>query len=138
MTKPNDRLAHAMHNEDVCNHLSLKEEFADWTITTAFYSALHFVSHKIFPFKVKAIEGKMTDIETLDQYYSYSKSLKKSISKHELLLELVGEKLTEETYNYYDWLYSSANTARYHHYQHPPEISNRAITYMNKIKKACS
>ncbi|MEJ7683795.1 MAG: hypothetical protein WKG06_39235 [Segetibacter sp.] len=52
--KNKERLDHAIHNENVCSYLELKKEYADWIITTAFYSALQFVSYKIFPLKFKA------------------------------------------------------------------------------------
>jgi hypothetical protein len=138
MTKPNDRFAHGEHNEQACEYL-MKESngsFKDWVITTAFYSSLHFVSSKLFPFDMPAIEGKTTKIENIDQYYSYTKAQSKNISKHELLLELVDKRL-DKAYNFYDWLLSTATTARYSHYQHPPEVANRAVTYMKNIKKLC-
>ncbi|MCU0375446.1 MAG: hypothetical protein MUF24_09070 [Chitinophagaceae bacterium] len=69
MKKNNDRLNHALHNEAVCDYLELRVDFPDWAITTAFYAALQFVSYKIFPFEVQAIEGKKTWIESIDDFY---------------------------------------------------------------------
>jgi hypothetical protein len=43
------RLTHALHNETVCNYLFADARFSDWVITAAFYSALHFVHHELFP-----------------------------------------------------------------------------------------
>lgn len=54
MAKSKERFQHGEHNEEVCDLLALNQKFSDWTITTAFYAALHFVSYKIFPFSYKA------------------------------------------------------------------------------------
>lgn len=138
MTKTNDRFNHGLHNENACEYLTLNVDFKDWVITTAFYSALHFVSSKIFPFKAPAIEGKQTSIENIDQYYNYTKAKARNISKHELLLDLIENRFNDQTYEWYDWLLSTATTARYSHYQYDPEIANRAVVYLKKIKKSCS
>lgn len=103
MTKSNDRKNHALHNEAVCDYLELREEFADWIITTAFYAALQFLSYKIFPFEVPAIEGKKTRIDTIDDFYLYRNSNK--LSKHELLADLVEKHCTKISPDY-DWLLS--------------------------------
>ncbi len=81
MKKNNERLNHALHNEAVCNYLELKADFSDWTITTAFYAALQFVSYKIFPFEVAAIGGSKTKIESLDEFYRYK--TERELSKHD-------------------------------------------------------
>lgn len=44
-----DHLAHAGHNEQVCKHLCSKPSYSDWVITTAFYSAIHYVRHLMLP-----------------------------------------------------------------------------------------
>ncbi len=134
MKKNKDRLKHALHNESVCNYLEVKQEFADWVITTAFYSALHFVSYKIFPFQVKSIQDKNTSIENLDQFSNYNNPKRKS--KHELLAELVFKncpKISED----YDWLLDMSMTARYSYYQHDKEIANKAKRLMTVVKNEC-
>lgn len=40
---------HAAHNEKACDYLLKSRLFNDWVITTAFYSALHYVQDEIFP-----------------------------------------------------------------------------------------
>jgi hypothetical protein len=140
MTKTNERFQHGEHNEKACDYLNLNAEFRDWVITTSFYSALHFVSSKIFPFDVPAIEGKKTKIESIDQYHKYYNNTMgkgRNVSKHELLLDLV-ETRVSQAFEFYDWLFSIASTSRYSHYQHQAEISNLAISYMRKVKKICS
>jgi hypothetical protein len=135
MTKSNDKLNHAIHNEAVCDYLELKVEFSDWTITTAFYASLQFVSYKIFPFEVPSIEGKKTKIENIDDYYRYKSDRK--LSKHDLLADLV-EKHCNQISPDYDWLLSMSMNARYLSYQHDKQIADKARGLMKKIKKFCA
>lgn len=134
MTKNNDRLNHALHNEAVCNYLELKQEFTDWIITTSFYTALQFVSYKIFPFEMPSIGGKKTVINSIDDFYRYNNSRK--LSKHELLADLV-EKNCPKIAPDYDWLLSMSMTARYTNYMHDKVIANKARLLMKGIKKVC-
>lgn len=135
MTKNNDRLKHALHNEAVCDYLELKVDFADWAITTAFYASLQFVSYKIFPFEVQAIEGKKTRIESIDDFYRYKGDRK--LSKHDLLADLVEQKCNPISPDY-DWLLSMSMTARYMNYQYDKPIADKARYLMRKIKKYCT
>ncbi len=71
-----DSLNHAIHNKEVCVHLSKESRYSDWVITTAFYSAVHFVEHKIFPikgFKSKRIEYDFTSFNGYYDFYSNNK-----------------------------------------------------------------
>lgn len=115
MKENSERLEHALHNELVCDYLSLKEEFSDWIITTAFYSCLQFVSYKIFPFTKTDINGKKVKIESIDDFYVFE--LNRRTSKHELLSDLVEEKINSVSPDY-DWLLSMSKTSRYVNYQH--------------------
>lgn len=135
MKKNNERLEHALHNEKVCDYLELKQEYADWIITTAFYSALQFVSYKIFPFEVPAIGGKKTEISTIDQYHNYNNP--KRISKHDLLADLVA-KHCHDIHPDYDWLLDMSMTARYSNYQHDKEIASYARSLLKRVKKHCA
>lgn len=135
MKKSNERLNHALHNKAVCNYLELKQEFADWIITTAFYTSLQFVSHKIFPFSVPAIEGKDTSITNIDQYHSYNNP--KRISKHDLLADLVA-KHCNNIHPDYDWLLDMSMTALYIQYKQDTDVARYAQTLMKRIKKHCT
>jgi hypothetical protein len=134
MKKNKERLNHGLHNEKVCNYLESKKEFSDWIITTAFYSALQFVSYKIFPLTAKGSSGKRETIENVDQYYNFDNP--KRISKHALLSDLVARHcaLISPDYN---WLRDMSMTARYSQYQHDPLIAAKAMSLMLKIKKHC-
>lgn len=134
MKKNKERLDHAIHNENVCSYLELKKEYADWIITTAFYSALQFVSYKIFPFEVQGIENKKTTINTIDEFHGYNNP--KRISKHELLADLVAKHCIPISPDY-DWLLDMSMKARYTNYQHDELIANKSLSLMRKIKSHC-
>lgn len=41
--------AHGKHNRDLCDELYQGKQYNDWVITTAFYSAIHYIDHCLFP-----------------------------------------------------------------------------------------
>ena len=133
MKKDKTRLDHALNNEKACDYLSLHANYKDWVITTAFYSALQFVSYKIFPF-IHSDSGKDTKIESIDQYKGV---LKTDLNKHKLLRDLVEDKCAE-IHEDYSWLLSYSYSARYVNYQYPVEVSNRAKSLLAKIKTHCT
>lgn len=132
MPTPKESFEHGEHNEKACELLSVNN-FPDWTITTAFYAALHFVTSKIFPFDIIVNTKKITftDIQQWQSHKSYA-----SKSRHFLTVDLV-EKFCEDIADEYQWLLDTSFNARYHSHRHPPEIVNRSISYMKKIKKHC-
>jgi hypothetical protein len=62
------RKEHAKHNEELCDFLISVGKYNDWVITTAFYSAIHYVQSKIFPLRV----GTVTYFN-LNHYFSINK-----------------------------------------------------------------
>lgn len=135
MTKNKNRLNHALHNEEVCKYLEVKKsDYGDWVITTAFYSALQFVSYKLFPIEVQAISGKKTQLQSIDDLANYNNP--KKISKHHLLSDLVDKHCNQITEDY-DWLLDMSMNARYNNYLHSPEIAGKAINLLQKIKSFC-
>ena len=139
MQKFPERLNHGNHNEEVCDYLEVKKDkFADWIITTAFYSALQFVSYRIFPFEAPRTEGKKTLINTIDEYCNYKETITgNKPKKHALLADLVFEKCSDISPDY-DWLLSMSMNARYTEYQHVPEVGNKSRMLMKKIKAFCT
>lgn len=134
MKKNEERLNHGLHNETVCDYLELKNEFADWIITTAFYSALQFVSYYVFPIEITDKNGKKRVFGNIDSYYRVNNHNR--ISKHNLLSDLVyhwNPKIADE----YKWLLDMSMTARYQNYQQDKLISNKARSLLKKIKKEC-
>lgn len=129
------KLQHALHNEAASKFLRAKPEYTDWIITTAFYSALHFVEHFVFPFK-HTVEGKEHTLTAIADYKRLGKSMK---SKHELRNDLVKWKCPELEVPY-EWLFNSAMSCRYYDYKFPnPKITvGLTDTYLKLIKKHCT
>ncbi len=86
----NNILDHANHNKEVCDYLSKNPNYSDWIITTAFYSALHFVDYKIFPLKF-TFNGSEYNFLKFDDYYDfYTKKINiRGLSRHKARLDLV-------------------------------------------------
>ena len=132
--KNEDNLEYALHNEKTCKYLDKKPEFADWVITTAFYSALHFVRFKIFP--VTLIKnGKNIKVKDFENYFRINNPL--DVSKHSLLSDLVEEKHSEIADDY-NKLRDISWSARYSNYKYSREISNDAKKRLQKIKDYCT
>jgi len=134
MKKNQERLNHGLHNEKACDHLELKKEFSDWIITTAFYSALQFVSYRIFPIEISSTSNGKVTIHDISQYQNVSG--KRELSRHTVLGDLV-YKYCPDIHPDYDWLKDMSMNARYVNYQHPQEVANKAKTLMTRIKKFC-
>lgn len=128
------RIEHALHNEEICNLLSTTK-FKDWVVTTAFYSALHFVRHKIFPIKKKTEKGETFKIESFNQY---SKAFNpKQLGKHELILDLVRTECPE-AYADYLWLFNTCMNARYHDFKVSERVANKTVEKLHIIKEFCT
>lgn len=127
-----DSLSHANHNKEVCESLSETPEYSDWIITTAFYSALHFVDYKIFPLELEQA-GKAYTFTSFDSYYMF---VKKNIGKHKARLELVETKLTEIA-PHYNKLMDLCHKARYVDYKFNYDIAKDAKESLKKIEEFC-
>lgn len=134
MAKSKERFLHGEHNEEVCDLLALQKKFPDWTITTAFYAALHFVSYRIFPFNHKINSGQTIKIENIEQWQQFKSYT--STKRHELLKDLVA-KYCENIYPEYEWLLGMSMTARYHRFQHDQLLVDKAVRLMKQVKKVC-
>lgn len=132
--KNEDNLEYALHNEKACKYLDKKPDFADWVITTAFYSALHFVRFKIFPITIQK-KDKNIKITDFENYFRINNPL--NLSKHSLLSNLV-EEFHPEIANDYSKLRDISWTARYNNYKYSREVSNEAKKRLDKIKSYCS
>lgn len=126
-------LNHALHNEKVCKYLNKKPENGDWVITTAFYSARHFLEYKIFPIDMD-VNGKKITITGFDKYCLINGTTR---SKHSVFTELVEEK-TPELADHYNHLKDSSWTARYSRYEYDRDIVNIALDRFKIIKSKCS
>ena len=132
MPNKKNSLNHAVHNEKVCKYLNKKPEHADWVITTAFYSALHFLRHKIFPLEITD-NGKKIKVSDFDNYCLIKQIYK---GKHGAFSDLIEEKAPELS-DHYNQLKDLSWTARYNCYEYDRDFSNLALNKLDIIKSKC-
>jgi len=126
------RLEHARHNADACDFLNTSGNYNDWVITTAFYSAMHFVQYKIFPLSINTV-----NYNTLSDYYRLiSGNMPARISKHEAIKKLVSRELPVLNRSYRR-LFDLCHTARYVDYQSSSRITTEARNHLNSIRSFC-
>ena len=123
------KIEHAIHNEDACNYLYQSGEYNDWVVTTAFYSAMHYVQNELFP-----IEIYDETYENFNIYYAsrYNHLIDKP-SKHQVTIELVKNRLSNCS-RFYRWLFDECYTARYNNYHVSLNTANMAMRYLKNIK----
>lgn len=131
----NKNLEHAKHNERVCNFLNQKAEFADWIITTAFYAALHYTRHYLFPIHL-TINNKVKLFDDFDKCYHYCKHNGENKDKHTFLLNLI-EDNCEEIADDYNYLLDMSKNARYINYNHDRATAQAARQSLLNIKNYC-
>lgn len=123
----------AKHNEAACDYLHASAEFPDWVVTTAFYSALHYVCEDIFPLKEDGVT--YSDFE---EYYVRVEATRKreyQRSKHEVLRALVG-KYRARADRYYKALFDRCWNARYSGYAVDRAEPNSARHELQEIKRS--
>ena len=124
-------LDHARHNKHAFNylHAASTPPFPDWTITVAFYCAMHYCYAIIFPLS----EGGVT-YKDIEQYHSSKK--KGAESKHGMTLVLV-RKLHPMIGEKYKILKDVAHTSRYQDYDISPIVVSQANRYLKVIEDYC-
>jgi hypothetical protein len=135
MSKTSKYLQQAIHNKEPCFIIKDLKNYNDWVITTAFYSALHFVCHKLFPLDA-TINGKKFYFSNFENYRLFLFQNHKSRSKHKILSELVLQYLPSLQPNY-DFLKDLSWKARYNHYQLQQCECDTAIKYLEYIEREC-
>ena len=121
---------HAERNERLCNQLCTEEVYFDWVVTTAFYSALHYVQHEIFP-----LDEGTKKFPTFENYYnSFFPIGHRKPSKHKVTMDLVYDNIPEAGDNY-KWLHDTCRTARYHNYGMPIAVAKTAQERLAEIKE---
>lgn len=132
-----DSLNHAIHNKAVCEYLSKELEHSDWVITTAFYSAIHFVEHKIFPIRGLQSKGITYDFTSFNGYYDfYSSNKEGKISQHKARADLV-EAYLPEIAPQFNELKDLCHNARYVDYEFDDDVAQKAKESLEKIEKYC-
>jgi hypothetical protein len=118
---------HAEHYEAVCDFIHAGEHWPDWVVTTAFYSALHYVRSIIFPLT----EGEST-YQNFDEYCA-SQSGYGRLDKHQLLASLVFTHL-RPAFEAYEFLMNASRKSRYNGYDIPPALADKARNHLRTIK----
>ena len=138
-SKNSRRREHALHNEEVCSYLAERSEFGDWVITTAFYSALHWMNYKLFPFSIPNDKGrKELYFGTLDDYSAeVHGNLKPVQSKHRTLLNLVRDMCPKDISSEYRRLFEMCIAARYRDYRTNPRIISVVQNSLKTIRTYC-
>jgi len=125
------RLNHAEHNEELCRQLHLENNFPDWVIVSAFYSALHYSEYELFPF------GVGTGIyQNFDEYYKVFKMAKDN--KHNARLRLVYSCIDASAGTAYNWLKQNCWSARYYDYLFDETEAANALEKLNTLKSHLS
>lgn len=125
---------HAVHNEQLCDHLITLKSYNDWVVTTSFYSALHYVTNKIFPLEIENIN--YNDIEQFVAVINERMAPTNHKSKHSITIDLVRQHLKSIS-SKYKWLFDNCKTARYHKYQIDEDIALKSRDHLNDIKEFC-
>ena len=117
-------LKHAEHNENTCNYLaSDKNMHNDWVITTAFYAALHYLRHKIFP--------SIINVATFEDYCTQESIYGK---KHKVMRNLVEDNCSDDIAAAYNQMLDISFTARYSKYKYGSKIAKLAQKRLISIK----
>ncbi len=126
------RKEHAEHNEELCNDLIGMGKYPDWVITAAFYSAMHYSQHQIFP--LKRTQRIFRDINEFQAYFKRAFLIDKS--KHQLMIDLVHDEIKGAGASY-QWLFDKCMTARYKNYKIDDKYAAEAKNKLETIKGCC-
>ena len=121
-------LNHAQHNVATCNYLSKENGYGDWVITTAFYSAIHFVEDKILPCKVHSIPCK--NISDVKNAYRMN-------GRHSSRERLVFDNLPLKVAAKYKWLDDKSRYSRYTTFKVTTTEADKAQQYLKEIHDVC-
>lgn len=121
---------HALHNEKACAFLANNGEYPDWVVTTAFYSALHFVQHEVFPITI----GTRTFVNFENYYNGHYGSTQNKPSRHKSTINLVYGHIDDDAGALYKWLHDACRTARYRKFDTHPAVAKESIDRLIELK----
>jgi hypothetical protein len=119
--------AHGERNQKLSKTLYEGKEYYDWAITTAFYSAIHYIEDKIFPCVVGGVN--CANINDVNRAYDMP-------GRHAARERLVWDKLFNVGVQY-KWLDDQSRNARYITFKINDATSAKSQQYLNEIYKAC-
>lgn len=139
LKQPPKSIEFALHNFGAAEHIKKDPRLCDWQITTSFYSAIHFINHKIFEKPLtESANGKTVIVKSFDSYYAMHKNENnKSKSKHQVRVELVKKKLPPEVSASFQWLHDTCHTARYVDYRMKDGSARLAESNLQCIMQHC-
>lgn len=123
---------HAELNEKLNDELIAQNVYRDWVVTTAFYSAIHYVEYKLFSSPFRFFDKEIKSLEEAHSAVPY----KYRRSRHETRGDLVKLRLYKIQVQY-DFLRKQSQNARYINYKVNESLSKEAKNCLNAIKAEC-
>ncbi len=120
--------SHGERNQNLSNDLFNGKIYYDWVITTAFYSAIHFVEDKILPCDVAG---------RLCKNISEVKSAYRMSGRHSSRERLVCDKLNLTIAAKYKWLDDKSRYSRYMTFKVTQTEAEKAKQYLKEIFEEC-
>lgn len=122
-----NKKTHGERNKELSSDLLSGNKFFDWSITTAFYSAIHFVEDCIFPITISAYSCR--NIGEARQKMGVR-------GRHQARLDLVRQELPNIATKY-SWLDDQSRNARYKTYKVNKGLAEKAQQYLDEIHSEC-
>lgn len=119
---------HGERNKSLSADLVNGKVYYDWAITTAFYSAIHFVEDNIFPTTING--GICKNISECKLAYNLG-------GRHAAREKIVFEKLGTKIGARYKWLDDNSRNSRYTTYKITSSQANKAKEYLEYIYEEC-
>lgn len=119
---------HGERNQKLSDELLKGRVYFDWVITTAFYSAIHYVEDAILPCKVNT-----KDCKNINEV----KSAYRMRGRHASRERLVFDKLSVKIGVKYKWLDDKSRYSRYTTFKVTPTEADKAQQYLKEIYSAC-
>lgn len=129
---------HAEHIESASVYLDSSNQYPDWVITTCFYSSLHYLRHKVFPFSI--VLGKKIPnykVECFEDFHTFQTRNGKKLGRHERFRCLVEEKCPINVASGYGRLLELSYGARYSDYNYDEIFVREAQKCLAEIKTHC-
>ena len=115
-------------NQALSNDLLAGKVYYDWVVTTAFYSAIHFVEDFALPAEING--RQCADIADVKNAY-------KTEGRHAARERLVFGQINSFVGARYKWLDDHSRNARYKTYKAQSSEALKAQEYLNFIHKHC-
>jgi hypothetical protein len=122
--------AHAIHNAKVCAFLNDANDYPDWVVTTAFYAALHFVQHEVFPGSM----GNRTYVSFENYYNGHYGHTQNKPNRHRSTINLVYSEIGTDAGVIYEWLHDACRTARYRNFNTSPSVAKASMERLEELR----